>query len=251
MKYTVTDLDGNSYAVWSLEIKMLLSDGSVNEVKPLVRTTPYVNEWNSAKIREVVPNEHLCQIIYQGSVLKLNIVLYFCASETAILYYAVIHIQDYLLNMARLGIVLQIGPCIDWAHERSTLCIPTFIVTTWKDVINSHLPMWQTINDDVREHGPLPPINLFRTDCKRFTLKLRAWWMVWHNLDHFSGLHLRVRPGNTKWSSRPSKLLRLTRFSLKSIHDANGAFKEMEQIRSKMNSIETFFVTLFIIAILN
>lgn len=98
---SLKDENGNTYAVSILQIKTRLSDASVNEVTQFIRSTPYVYNWNAQQLRPVVPNDHLCQLLDQCFILHVNMALYVCASETAILYCAAIHVPDYLVTMAQ------------------------------------------------------------------------------------------------------------------------------------------------------
>lgn len=124
----------------------------------------------------VVPDEHLCQFIHSFFVLNLNLFLYVCPSETALLYRAMIHVEDSLLNMERLVIVLSIGDCIYWAHSANiaTTTIPAHTSSYWKDVFSSHLDFRSCLNSLVIQHGPLPPIKVFRNGLQLFYSKTKC-----------------------------------------------------------------------------
>lgn len=90
---------GKKYSVPTLDVKRRLSAESVNEVTSFITSTPFVYEWNAEELRTTVPNEHIFQVLHQYVVLRVNIVLYICASEKAILYFVVIHVTDYFMSM--------------------------------------------------------------------------------------------------------------------------------------------------------
>lgn len=109
-----------TYDVFTLKIKTSLSDASVNEVIPFIRSTMYMHNCNGKKLDTVFPNDDLCQLLHPCVVLRVVLTLYNWKSEVCILYCAAILVTDHLKTMARLEIGISISTSVDWDHESTT-----------------------------------------------------------------------------------------------------------------------------------
>lgn len=170
---TARNNEENVYTIGTIEIKTRISASSLNSVARYARSEPYVYRWSSTELQEMVPRDHLCQILHQCNVLNVNTALYACASETGLLFTVLIIVDDVQLSLASSAIESQLNLCLRWAHEEPWE-IPSFASPYWKEIYQSHQPIWKVLHNHINIHGPLRPLRLIRNGCQALYSKLKC-----------------------------------------------------------------------------
>lgn len=99
-----------------MEVKSHVTDKRLSSVTHLARVQPYIGVSNDEIIRFVVPWEHMMQMVHQCYVMNLTVALYVCASETGILYTAIMCMDEYVLELVREVLEPACGQYVTWAH---------------------------------------------------------------------------------------------------------------------------------------
>lgn len=66
----------------------------------LQHSISYIGTWNSEKILQFLPWENLFQMMHQCLVLAVKVALYFCASETGVLYTSIVYFYSASISNA-------------------------------------------------------------------------------------------------------------------------------------------------------
>lgn len=84
--------------VATLEIKTRVWDSTLSTAEKFHREEPYIENIQCQKIKEVVPIEHMLQMIYQCVVLNVKLCLYVFVSESGIIYSAILFVDRTVLS---------------------------------------------------------------------------------------------------------------------------------------------------------
>lgn len=71
----------------------------------------------------MIPADHLGLLLHQCHVFQIKIELYFCATETEIMY--MLRIQSFLLIAAHAYMTMRINACVNWAQTEH-VTVPRF-----------------------------------------------------------------------------------------------------------------------------
>lgn len=235
--------DETRVSVATVEIKTRVADTTVNDGSSHVSVTPYVGAWNSAQILRVVPSDHLGQILHQCYVLGVNVAVYACASETGLLYTAIIHVPNSAIAIAR-SAYGSIIDCLRWAHTQQWT-VPRFCSDNEKRTIMSQRSLWIPVNGHVLSKGPLPPVKVFRHGLQVLYSKTKG------GVDGVTQYRSIMRSSTTtmgweqKLVTQTLKTLLINSFIAWRLVETCGTdngyeFKSLHAFRSKLNSLESF-----------
>lgn len=99
-----------------MKIKTKVSDPLLTEYVHLAASTVSAEGWDRSISDDVVPRDHLVQIMHQCAVLSVNTALYASASETGLLYADVINFGRCDILVTHRAEIDAVGTCLMWAH---------------------------------------------------------------------------------------------------------------------------------------
>lgn len=123
--------------VSTVDMRTLISFGAVSHSGDLARTESYVDVWKSTCIRKLALYDHLFQLFHQCLVLNVNISLDAFASDSSLLYTALVNISNGLMEHAHNVIIRTAGSFMSWNYTEPGIIL-SFVGRKVKEMILSH-----------------------------------------------------------------------------------------------------------------
>lgn len=119
-----------------------------------------------------VPKEHVGQIMKQMTVMSFNFFLYVKDSECGILYkrFNIVAIRDFM--PLHVNIEIHRNSHVKWASGDSEL--PGYTSKEQKDIFKYNLYFWKVVNNCVRDHGTITPIEVLKHTTKSLHSKTKG-----------------------------------------------------------------------------
>lgn len=114
-----------------------------------------------------IPLGHVGQLLQQALVLDVNFVVYVASSETGILFICIALIPASVRQICRTTLIDYAKDIVSWAHSDDATP-PTELDANGKRLVSEKIPFWRLVNKYVIEHGPMPPLKLFRHGSQTF-----------------------------------------------------------------------------------
>jgi hypothetical protein len=153
---------GDEEALASVEVKTSVAASSLSGAVSNAAADIIKCDLGDATFRQYVPEAHMAQVIQQMIVLSTLFAVYVSASETGIMFVLVIRGFQPRLDAWKQSLLSTDRPLVEWAHESATATVPGFADAGAKDLLESGVKFWRLINGNVLEHGPLPPVKVFK-----------------------------------------------------------------------------------------
>lgn len=117
---------GSPYIVATVEMKTKVSDNGVSQALPSATADVTAVKLSTGECAELVPVEHQLQLLHQCICTPLDVGLYVCASESQVLYTAIVVVPEEVSIAAKGACRDVICPPLMGAHEPSLDLEDTF-----------------------------------------------------------------------------------------------------------------------------
>jgi hypothetical protein len=71
-----------------------------------------------------------------------------------------------------------IDPKLHWAYTSVIGSVPYFADAKTKQLLESDVKFWRLVKENVLEHGPFPPMKVFKHGIQSLYSKRRVAWMI-------------------------------------------------------------------------
>jgi hypothetical protein len=105
------------YEIASIEIKTSVARSSLDRELGRATVDVLTCTVGDATFRELVPTEHMGQIIHQMLVLSVNYVIYMPAAEVGIMYILVVQLSDDIRQLLGGALHRGVEVSLSWAHD--------------------------------------------------------------------------------------------------------------------------------------
>lgn len=147
--------------ITTAEIKTVICSWSAIPDSTFTRTERNVGEWTSAFKKEVIYSDHLCRLLHQCHVLKVDIALFAWASLSGLLYMALVYVSCALMEHV-LDIITLIAVHFLSCISTKQCPVPPFVRCEVTNMIRFRLPIWKFISTDFLQNGSISALRLFR-----------------------------------------------------------------------------------------
>lgn len=165
-------IDEKCYAVSTLEIKTVIAENTVGNAIRSQTSDIIVCDFGDDTFKKFIPSEHAAQILQQMIVLNVNLCLYVRATETSLIYCALVHANSDMLTTFTATLISTAGPVVKWAHTSGI--VPAYYRPSDKNAVQTHLSFWKIVNDKIKRDGPLPPVKIFKHGCQSVYSKTKG-----------------------------------------------------------------------------
>lgn len=153
--------DAESSTLASVEIKTNIAESSLDRNMQNATVDVMKCKVGEPSFLSLILKEHAAQLLHQMVVLSVNYVVYVAATESGVLFTAVVYCPQDILDTCHQALAGVAGTPVAWAHLPDPHP-PEFADSATRNTLRLGLPFWHLVNAYVQERDPFPPVILFK-----------------------------------------------------------------------------------------
>lgn len=102
-----------------------------------------------------LPVDHLAEMMLQMTVTAVNFTVHMCTGEAGVVYTYLLYCPDDTITAIRSFIETNEERLCGWEHEYRA--IQSFPSDDDREILKSRLPIWKSVNNHIRNIGPVTP----------------------------------------------------------------------------------------------
>lgn len=119
---------------------------------------------------KTIPHEHHCRIVQQALDSSADYIIYVFAIEANILFICAIDVLQSIRNASFYLLQMNLRSFVNWAHHRD-FKVPHSEHSSSCSLTIEKINFWKMVNEHVLQHGPFPPLKLFKHGPQSFCSK--------------------------------------------------------------------------------